>query len=955
MICKYIIMPSGSGSAEIYTDILGNNTHDEINMDATTSEYAPMPWLDKVPTDEIFNVEIQNINDLNTILKKQTKLLKQKESEAKQIQHDIADLAKEYNKNARAQKRLQDAKTMRTAEFYEIYERELQQQIESIKQKIDKFQNTGELAFSAIRTILTNIKPCNDLLSYLEYISDALEQLSAIKILYERQQLQEEQEQLKDSMVTSINRTLEKSKNSIDVSEALNALNLLLSALEKLLTIPEAQNFRLVLESGKLVQTGLAQISTLGISVEKILTQAMPPTHISVIEVLETQIAALKHGELYLPLNDFIESLKIIANNKAEFTKLDSEIQKQELILKDLTKRLIDFQKHPPIPEELSGKSLKLAKTLNKISELQKKVNLSVLKASYDLDFKQNKLAEHHSTITSLNLEIGKLKQQAFIKLGTLEYYSANCPLLVTPLKQDAKIDLPEIDLYTEEQFAKYDERINKLPDAGELIQKLHDSPIERDVYTQEQFKKILVFYDVAKNCAAIRHLLEDSNIYEIKIKAARLNIAKLEKEITAKLNAVKLATEQATRLKEATLNELERLDEKARLDEEETIQETVRKIAESPDNREILKQKLKETLDRANIEIKTLKTVKLNAEKEAIREVVKLNEEVKQLEADKLETQKEKKNLEKQRDEIDNKILDLLDKNEKSTIWKFIALRLKYDLDSNKLDKNYDIHSQVLSQLVLLAMSLLTEIEKLAKLKREEEQQVAHAPVQYAVIQQVAQVIIPQIVPPLPIIQQATAVPLPASTPTAPIVDDWIMLEAEVLIEEDVIIAPKTTIEVSAVTRHDITALTQNGQKLKVEILPPIIETHTPKIKNLSIIHEFATFFSRKTKNTEENNLNADEISAELLSRFNSPIRDKTPNLTKLDNAAVVTPYYNTLMLLREERICRETDEHEMKTAIYPFGYDNNGAQVCSSLLGGVCHKLCGNCKKYRRCCIVN
>lgn len=734
MICKYIIMPSGN--AEIYTDILGNNTHDEINMDATTSEYAPMPWLDKVPTDELINVETQNINDLNTILKKQIKLLKQKESAAKQIQHDIADLEEEYNQNAQAQKRLQDEKTMRTAEFYEIYERELQQRVESIKQKIDKLQNTGELAFSAIRTIQINIKPCNDLLSYLEYISDALEQLSAIKILYERQQLQEEQEQLqdshkqlKDSMVTSISRLLEKSKNSIDVSEALNALNLLLSALEKLLTIPEAQNLRLVLESGKLVQTGLAQISTLGISVEEILTQAMPPTYISVIEVLETQIAALKHGELYLPLNDFIESLKIIANSKAAFTKLDSEIQKQELILKDLTESLIDFQKYPLIPEELSGKSLELAKTLNKISERQKKVNASILKASYDLNVKQDKLAEHHSTITSLKLEIDKLtklKQQVSIKLGKLEYYSANCPLLVTPLKQDAKIDLPEIALYTEEQFAKYDERINKLPDAGELIQKLHDSSIERDVYTQEQFKKILDFYEVAKNCAAIRHLLEYSNIYEIKIRAARLNIAELEKEITAKLNAAKLATEQATRLKVATLNELERLDKKARLDEEETIQETVRKIAELPDNREILKQKLKETLDRANVEIKTLKTAKLTAAKEAIREAAKLNEEVKQLEADKLETQQEKKNLEEQSDEIDNRILDLLDKNEKSTIRKFITLRLKYDLDSNELDKNYAIHSQALSQLELLVMSLLTEIEKLAKLKREEEQQVA-------------------------------------------------------------------------------------------------------------------------------------------------------------------------------------------------------------------------------------
>jgi hypothetical protein len=226
-----------------------------------------------------------------------------------------------------------------------------------------------------------------------------------------------------------------------------------------------------------------------------------------------------------------------------------------------------------------------------------------------------------------------------------------------------------------------------------------------------------------------------------------------------------------------------------------------------------------------------------------------------------------------------------------------------------------------------------------------------------------VAQAITPPIVtpvtvvPPPPIVQQATAGPLPASTPTAPIVDDWIMVEAEVLIEEDVIIAPRTatTIEVSAVTRHDITALIQNGQKLKVGILPPIIETHTPKIKNLSIIPEFAAF-SRKTKNTEDtNNLNADEIAAELLSRFNSPIRDKTPNLTKLDNAVVVTPYYNILMLLREERICRETDEPEMKTAMYPFGYNNNGAQVRSSLLGGVCHKLCGNCEKYRRCCIVN
>ena len=116
--------------------------------------------------------------------------------------------------------------------------------------------------------------------------------------------------------------------------------------------------------------------------------------------------------------------------------------------------------------------------------------------------------------------------------------------------------------------------------------------------------------------------------------------------------------------------------------------------------------------------------------------------------------------------------------------------------------------------------------------------------------------------------------------------------------------------------------------------MLPPIIETHTPKIKNLSIIPEFAAF-SRKTKNTEDtNNLNADEIAAELLSRFNPTIRDKAPDLTEPD-AAVVAPYYNTLMLWQEGRRSRETDEREMKTGIDSFGYDNNGVQVCSALLG--------------------
>ena len=126
-------------------------------------------------------------------------------------------------------------------------------------------------------------------------------------------------------------------ENPINVPEpeVLNALMDSVNALEKLLAISELKSLRSVL--GKSVQAKLAPMSTLGMSVKEILTQVMTSTlNISSTELLEAQIAALKHGELHSLLGYFTEKLQIIID--IDIDLIESKIREQELILNNLTK-----------------------------------------------------------------------------------------------------------------------------------------------------------------------------------------------------------------------------------------------------------------------------------------------------------------------------------------------------------------------------------------------------------------------------------------------------------------------------------------------------------------------------------------------------------------------------------------------------------------------------------------
>lgn len=269
------VMPGG----DTEVTILGGDTHDEnvsIDMNVTTSDHVSMSWTDEVPTGDMNTNAIVSIPILERTI----------------------------------------------AEFNKAYEAELQQQIESIKQEMADLQNTWELVDDAMKTIQINIESCNDLLNYLKYISEALGQLKNIKTLHEQEQLQEEQEQsIHDLTGTFKSKFLRELENPVNAQEVLDALMNSVSALEKLLTISEAESLKSVLDSGKSVSAKLAQIPELGMSVTKILTQAMTSTsNISVTEILEAQIAALKHGELHSLLSDFIEKLRTITDGKAAFT-----------------------------------------------------------------------------------------------------------------------------------------------------------------------------------------------------------------------------------------------------------------------------------------------------------------------------------------------------------------------------------------------------------------------------------------------------------------------------------------------------------------------------------------------------------------------------------------------------------------------------------------------------------
>ena len=410
--------------------VLGD-AHDEnvpIGMDdVTTSHHVSMPGTDEVlagdmntnttiETTEQKIVSIQqDIETFETTLKKTTTDLQQTNVKANSTALEIELLEEEYDQKVRAQKRLQDKETKQMAELNETYERELQQQIDSTKQEVDDLENTWELVKDAMETIQINIEPCNDLLNYLKYISGALEQLKTIKALHEQEQPEEEQEQSINELSVTFSDTFLREEKPVNAQEVLSALENSVNALEKLLAIPEANSLSPVLESGKSMSAELVQIPALGMSVTEILTQAMPSTsNTSVTEILEAQIAALTQAvsiyqKIHSPLSYFIEKLRTIIDGKAAFTNLiESQIQKSELKLDDLTKKLTDFQERSIIPEntELSGELLKLEGDLINLEEQLKELNESKMRTEYDLDNLRLDRNKQHSTINSLTLDI---------------------------------------------------------------------------------------------------------------------------------------------------------------------------------------------------------------------------------------------------------------------------------------------------------------------------------------------------------------------------------------------------------------------------------------------------------------------------------------------------------------------------------------------------------------------
>ena len=107
--------------------------------------------------------------------------------------------------------------------------------------------------------------------------------------------------------------------------------------------------------------------------------------------------------------------------------------------------------------------------------------------------------------------------------------------------------------------------------------------------------------------------------------------------------------------------------------------------------------------------------------------------------------------------------------------------------------------------------------------------------------------------------------------------------------------------------------------------MLPPITETHIPKIENLSIKYDFSPITRKSGNVTDEDNINSDdETKTLLLSRFNPTIRDRA-DLTETD-VPMVTPYYNTLMLWQDRR---RPDKRNLPKVIDRFGYIEN-IRVC-------------------------
>lgn len=194
-----------------------------------------------------------------------------------------------------------------------------------------------------------------------------------------------------------------------------------------------------------------------------------------------------------------------------------------------------------------------------------------------------------------------------------------------------------------------------------------------------------------------------------------------------------------------------------------------------------------------------------------------------------------------------------------------------------------------------------------------------------------VAPMVVPPAAPVIPPVAAAPAGPPPAPIPAAaePIDDDWVMVDVVVPVEEEVII-PKatTTIEISVATTQKAAVQTKNEPKL--EVLPPITETHTSKVENLSIKYEFSPLTNKNSNATDADNSNFDEPAALLLSRVNPKIIYVAPDLTEQNTPDLIKPdkppYYNTLMLWQDRR---RPDKRNPPEEIDRFGYSGD-IRVC-------------------------
>ena len=121
------------------------------------------------------------IAELEATLKERQAKLQRTKVAAIQTKLKIDSLKEDCDQQMKNQERLQTERAALIAKLDKTYAAELLQQIDSTKQKIASIQHDEKLISDVMSTI--QIEPCNALLSYLKYISEALEQLRIIKTL----------------------------------------------------------------------------------------------------------------------------------------------------------------------------------------------------------------------------------------------------------------------------------------------------------------------------------------------------------------------------------------------------------------------------------------------------------------------------------------------------------------------------------------------------------------------------------------------------------------------------------------------------------------------------------------------------------------------------------------------------------------------------------------------------